>query len=65
MTDTPATAGPAEFWEARYRDSGPVWSGRPNELLVREVAGLEPGTALDLGAGRAGTRSGWPPPAGG
>ncbi|MFI5675378.1 SAM-dependent methyltransferase [Streptomyces cellulosae] len=41
----------AEFWEARYQGGGPVWSGRPNPLLVREVSDLEPGTALDLGCG--------------
>ncbi|WP_431782482.1 class I SAM-dependent methyltransferase [Streptomyces chumphonensis] len=39
------------FWEERYRDSDRVWSGNPNPLLVREVAGLEPGRALDLGCG--------------
>ncbi|WP_338482963.1 class I SAM-dependent methyltransferase [Streptomyces sp. SCSIO 75703] len=49
MTDTPSR--PADFWEARYRDSGRVWSGRPNDLLVREAADLGPGTALDLGCG--------------
>ncbi|MFD6190938.1 class I SAM-dependent methyltransferase [Streptomyces sp. NPDC060275] len=54
MTDTPAPAPAAEFWEARYRDSGRVWSGRPNELLVREAAALTPGTALDLGCGEGG-----------
>ncbi|MFH8445208.1 class I SAM-dependent methyltransferase [Streptomyces sp. NPDC018026] len=54
MTDIPAPAPAAEFWEARYRDSGRVWSGRPNELLVREAAGLTPGTALDLGCGEGG-----------
>ncbi|WSQ07147.1 methyltransferase domain-containing protein [Streptomyces sp. NBC_01231] len=41
----------AEFWEARYQGNDRVWSGRPNPLLVREVAGLAPGTALDLGCG--------------
>ncbi|MET9256215.1 class I SAM-dependent methyltransferase [Streptomyces sp. NPDC048182] len=51
MTDTPATPTAAEFWETRYRDRERVWSGRPNELLVREVADLAPGTALDLGCG--------------
>ncbi|WP_210593495.1 bifunctional 2-polyprenyl-6-hydroxyphenol methylase/3-demethylubiquinol 3-O-methyltransferase UbiG [Streptomyces sp. GESEQ-35] len=53
MTDTPVTR-PAAFWEARYRDSTRVWSGRPNELLVREVADLRPGSALDLGCGEGG-----------
>ncbi|WP_395574733.1 class I SAM-dependent methyltransferase [Streptomyces sp. BK79] len=50
MTDMPAQA-PAEFWEARYRDTDRVWSGRPNGLLVREASDLTPGTALDLGCG--------------
>ncbi|MGW4084049.1 class I SAM-dependent methyltransferase [Streptomyces sp. NPDC004822] len=50
MTETNALEA-AEFWEARYRDGGPVWSGRPNALLVRETEGLTPGTALDLGCG--------------
>ncbi|WP_371667601.1 methyltransferase domain-containing protein [Streptomyces sp. NBC_00289] len=50
MTHTPVTQA-AEFWEGRYRDSDRIWSGRPNQLLVREVSGLEPGRALDLGCG--------------
>ncbi|GHH15166.1 class I SAM-dependent methyltransferase [Streptomyces lanatus] len=50
MTEThPQTA--ADFWEARYRDGGRLWSGRPNSLLVREVSDLPPGRALDLGCG--------------
>ena len=53
MTETHALEA-AEFWEARYRDGGPVWSGRPNALLVRETEGLTPGTALDLGCGEGG-----------
>lgn len=51
MSDTPAPAPAAEFWEARYRDTDRVWSGRPNALLVREASDLAPGTALDLGCG--------------
>ncbi|MDT0612529.1 class I SAM-dependent methyltransferase [Streptomyces lancefieldiae] len=51
MTDMPAPAPAAEFWESRYRDSDRVWSGRPNGLLVREASDLTPGTALDLGCG--------------
>ncbi|MFB6555484.1 class I SAM-dependent methyltransferase [Streptomyces sp. NPDC056405] len=51
MTDTPAPAPAAEFWEARYRDTDRVWSGRPNALLVREASDLAPGIALDLGCG--------------
>ncbi|MGH1565138.1 class I SAM-dependent methyltransferase [Mumia sp. DW29H23] len=50
MTTTEPT-DPTEFWEDRYRGSDRVWSGNPNPLLVREVAGLTPGRALDLGCG--------------
>jgi SAM-dependent methyltransferase len=44
MTETSAQ----QFWEDFYRER-PVWSGRPNALLVREVETLPPGSALDLG----------------
>ncbi|MFD0312950.1 class I SAM-dependent methyltransferase [Streptomyces flavalbus] len=54
MSDAHLTEPAAAFWEARYRDSGRVWSGRPNELLVREASALTPGTALDLGCGEGG-----------
>lgn len=50
MTE-PLARSAAEFWEARYRDGGPLWSGRPNALLVREAGDLPPGAALDLGCG--------------
>ena len=40
-----------EFWEQRYGESDRIWSGKPNQRLVLEAAGLEPGTALDLGCG--------------
>ena len=61
MTDTSSSAaapappsgdptGTQRFWEDFYR-AGPVWSGRPNALLVREVEGLTPGSALDVGCG--------------
>lgn len=43
-----------EFWETFYRDRDQVWTGKPNELLVREVAHLTPGTVLDLGCGEGG-----------
>lgn len=45
------TAG--EYWENFYQEP-PAWSGRPNPLLVREVASLTPGSALDLGCGEGG-----------
>lgn len=41
----------AAAWDARYRDSEYVWRIEPNQFLVDEVAGLHPGTALDLGSG--------------
>ena len=49
MTETVANA--EEFWEDFYRDRAQIWTGNPNPLLVREVAELTPGTALDLGCG--------------
>ena len=53
-----AITDPTEFWEARYitnRDeTGHVWSGHVNEAVAREVTGLPPGTALELGAGEGG-----------
>jgi SAM-dependent methyltransferase len=44
----------AEYWENRYRENGRSWSGRANAALVREISGVEPGTALDLGSGEGG-----------
>ena len=38
-------------WNARYSESTQIWSGNPNAALVREVTGLTPGRALDLGCG--------------
>lgn len=40
-----------EFWDERYASSDRIWSGNPNARLVEEVAGLAPGTALDVGCG--------------
>lgn len=43
-----------ESWEERYAGEEKVWSGNPNPQLVAEVAGLTPGTALDVGCGEGG-----------
>lgn len=40
-----------QLWDARYSESERIWSGNPNAVLVREVTGLQPGRALDLGCG--------------
>lgn len=40
----------ADDWDGRYRGDR-MWSGNPNGTLVREVEGLRPGRALDVGAG--------------
>lgn len=59
VTDVPdPSSDPAEFWESRYRSTrgehGRVWTGRVNAAVEREVTGLTPGTALDLGCGEGG-----------
>jgi len=58
------TGSDEELWDARYRESDQIWSGNPNTILVREVVGLEPGRALDLGCGEGAdavwlARRGW------
>jgi thioredoxin reductase/SAM-dependent methyltransferase len=42
------------WWEERYRGAPHLWSGRANDFLVTEAAGLPPGRALDAGAGEGG-----------
>jgi ubiquinone/menaquinone biosynthesis C-methylase UbiE len=41
----------AEAWNAKYEAHPGLWREEPNEFVVQEVGGLEPGTALDVGAG--------------
>lgn len=45
----------SEFWENRYRtgrgEDGRMWSGRVNATVEAQVAGLTPGSALELGCG--------------
>ncbi|MFF7454307.1 class I SAM-dependent methyltransferase [Kitasatospora sp. NPDC008115] len=45
-------------WDDRYAASELVWGTEPNRWVVRELAGLTPGTALDLAAGE-GRNSMW------
>jgi SAM-dependent methyltransferase len=46
--------GSPTFWERFYAERDQVWSGRVNAVLAATVDGVEPGTALDLGAGEGG-----------
>ena len=55
MTEqSPDSHRAAEYWESRYRENGRSWIGKVNVALEREVAGVNPGTALDLGSGEGG-----------
>lgn len=54
----------AGFWDERYGGEDRVWSGRPNQRLVEQVADLAPGTALDVACGEGGdalwlAKQGW------
>ncbi|MFI6518081.1 class I SAM-dependent methyltransferase [Spirillospora sp. NPDC050679] len=54
----------AQYWDERYRSRDRLFSGRPNGVLVTEVAGLPPGQALDVGCGEGAdalwlARRGW------
>lgn len=43
-----------QAWDERYRANPEIWSGNPNAALVAEATDLQPGTALDAGAGEGG-----------
>jgi SAM-dependent methyltransferase len=40
-----------DWWQERYGDVEPAWSGQPNLRLVEQVGDLTPGTALEVGCG--------------
>lgn len=53
-----------KFWDERYGEREPLFSGEPNGVLVAEVSDLPPGRALDAGTGEGGdaiwlARRGW------
>jgi len=41
----------AQAWNERYAGAEPVWSLTPNVFVEHELAGVPPGTAVDLAAG--------------
>ncbi len=48
----------ANGWNARYTGQELVWSAGPNRFVAEEVAGLAPGTALDVACGE-GRNANW------
>ncbi|GAB3690522.1 FAD-dependent oxidoreductase [Saccharopolyspora tripterygii] len=44
----------AAEWDERYGEQDRLFSGNPNDVLVAEVAGVQPGQALDVGCGEGG-----------
>jgi 2-polyprenyl-3-methyl-5-hydroxy-6-metoxy-1,4-benzoquinol methylase len=48
----PQTPHSASDWDERYAEK--VWSGKANAVLISEASKLQPGTALDAGAGEGG-----------
>jgi SAM-dependent methyltransferase len=41
----------AQTWDERYSAEDRVWGGEPNRFAVQYLSDLEPGAAIDLGAG--------------
>lgn len=48
----------ATFWDEMYRGRTAAWDSEPNPFLAEDIAGLQPGTALDVGCGE-GSDSVW------
>lgn len=46
-----APESPASFWNRRYEEADRLWPAEPNALLAEFAGELQPGRALDLGAG--------------
>src|SRR5215203_7101635 len=53
-----------QFWEDRYRRRGPVWSGRPNPVLVDSSEAYVRAPRWTSAAAKEATRSGSPGRAG-
>ncbi|GGR40671.1 methyltransferase [Nocardioides luteus] len=51
QTEQAEPSDPVGFWQNRYAGDDRIWSGKVNAVLGDIAAGLEPGTALDLGSG--------------
>jgi 2-polyprenyl-3-methyl-5-hydroxy-6-metoxy-1,4-benzoquinol methylase len=48
----------SDQWDERYSTSELIWTGRANQFVEAHLEDLEPGTAIDLGAGE-GRNSVW------
>jgi len=45
------SANSQKFWDELYSSRSSVWTGEPNDHLVKTVSNLSAGTALDVGCG--------------
>lgn len=51
MSKTPPVTDTEDFWDQRYSSAPALWSGQPNPHLLEEASDLQPGSAIDVGAG--------------